>query len=107
MYTVVAGATDPLFDGSVHNVTTVIMQHGYWDSSPGNHKSIHMDIGPYLAMLEIEPEFEGAGMELVEEKVKKGHIMIYGWVMVKVMHVSRFLLLFKRPFLRTMTNLVG
>ncbi|CAB3261857.1 unnamed protein product [Arctia plantaginis] len=83
LYTVVAGATDPLFDGSVHNVTTVIMQNGYLDNTPGNHKGVHMDIGPYLAMLEIEPEFEGSGIELVEEKVKRGHVMIYGWVMVK------------------------
>lgn len=84
LYTVVAGAIDPLSDGSAHNVTAVLQHHSFSENSTRNRKSIHVEIGPYLAMMQIEPEFEGVGLPLVEEKIKKGDVMIYGWILTKV-----------------------
>ncbi|XP_075978049.1 uncharacterized protein LOC142977836 [Anticarsia gemmatalis] len=83
LYTIVAGAVDPLIDGSAHNVTSVLQHHGFVGNSSLNRRSIHVEIGPYLAMMRIEPVFEGAGMALVDHEVKKGAVVIYGWILSK------------------------
>ncbi|PZC85870.1 hypothetical protein B5X24_HaOG215232 [Helicoverpa armigera] len=73
-YTIVAGSSNPLLDGSAHNVTEVLL-HPEFNSSSGE--------SPYLALMRIEPEVEGPTMELMAEEVYTGEIMVYGWILSK------------------------
>ncbi|CAH1638436.1 unnamed protein product [Spodoptera littoralis] len=79
-YTVVAGSSNPLLDGSAHNVTTVLV-HPEYNSSQSAVTSGEM--GPYLALMRIEPAVEVPTMELMADEVTSGEVMVYGWILSK------------------------
>ncbi|KAF9423805.1 hypothetical protein HW555_000863 [Spodoptera exigua] len=79
-YTVVASSLNPLLDGSAHNVTTVLVHPESNSSQPAGMSG---EMGPYLALMKIEPAVEVPTMELMSEDITSGEVMVYGWILSK------------------------
>ncbi|CAG9561598.1 unnamed protein product [Danaus chrysippus] len=84
-YSVIANANDPLTDGSVHNVTEILLNpisNGL--SRINNTSSFHGMKIPSVALLKIEPPVEGIFMDIVLEKISSGiEVVVYGWILNK------------------------
>lgn len=79
-YTVVAGSSNPLLDGSAHNVTTVLVHPESNTSYPAGTSG---EMGPYLALMRIEPAVDVPTMELMADEITSGEVMVYGWILSK------------------------
>ncbi|CAG5045627.1 unnamed protein product [Parnassius apollo] len=98
VYTIIAGATNPLIDGSAHHVTEIqlhpkssnpaTVQHNnesHWESKNKSNDRIetHPNI-PSLALMKIEP---AANVETLQ--ISRNHskdikdVQVYGWMLVK------------------------
>ncbi|KAJ8731087.1 hypothetical protein PYW07_004251 [Mythimna separata] len=75
-YTIVSESTNPLMDGSAHNVTRVVRPR-FSNTSRGTGE----EDGSYLALMRIEPEAEGPAVELMKEEVDRGVVKAFGWVL--------------------------
>lgn len=82
-YTIVAESSNPLRDGSAHNVTTIVLPPASNSSRKTLEKEEDMD-GSYLVLMKIEPEVEAPALELMKEEVVEGDVMAYGWILSKV-----------------------
>ena len=78
-YTIVAESSNPLMDGTAHNVTAVVLHDV--NSSITGFEGIEDSDGSFLALMRIEPEVEGPTWELMKKEVVRGEVMAYGWIL--------------------------
>lgn len=84
-YTIIAHASNPLIDGTVHNVTEVIL-------NKNNPKKFHQRVSS-LVLMKIEPPIKIKSLQFFHYKPKYGlHVRIYGWIVTKVSLRYLFLL---------------
>ncbi|CAH0398149.1 unnamed protein product [Chilo suppressalis] len=81
VYTVVAEATNPLVDGSIHNVTQVVLQP---DRGATNFSNFPRSRCAGLVMMRIAPRMEGGGLEIAMDEVPPNiEAQAYGWAYIK------------------------
>ncbi|KAJ8722340.1 hypothetical protein PYW08_004742 [Mythimna loreyi] len=76
-YTIVSESTNPLMDGTAHNVTRVVRP----SVSNSSGSAVEDEDGSYLALMRIEPEAAGPALEMMKEEVDKGDVKAFGWVL--------------------------
>ncbi|XP_028175042.1 uncharacterized protein LOC114363505 [Ostrinia furnacalis] len=76
-YTIVAGSTDPLIDGSIHNVTDILLQ-----PSSKHHKNgeTSASFNPRLAMMRISPGLAVMKMRILNDG-NVSDAVVYGWTL--------------------------
>ncbi|XP_063826108.1 uncharacterized protein LOC135075628 [Ostrinia nubilalis] len=77
-YTIVAGSTDPLIDGSIHNVTDILLQ-----PSSKHHKNgeTSASFNPRLAMMRISPGLAVVKMRILNDDGNVSDAVVYGWTL--------------------------
>ncbi|CAG9786986.1 unnamed protein product [Diatraea saccharalis] len=64
VYTIIAGAINPMIDGSAHNVTRVLLHHGLHVRIANNSSKTSKNRNSGLAMLRINPAAALTGLEI-------------------------------------------
>ncbi|CAK1580672.1 unnamed protein product [Parnassius mnemosyne] len=98
VYTIIAGATNPLIDGSVHHVTEIqlhpkstipnTVQHNnesHWESKNKSNDRLetHPNI-PSLALMRIEPAANVETLQISRNHSKESKdVQVYGWMVAK------------------------
>ncbi|XP_063383547.1 uncharacterized protein LOC134669859 [Cydia fagiglandana] len=77
-YSIVAGAKDPLKDGTVHQVSRIYL-HPTSNQSKLNWLSMVGTNAPSLALLRVEPGVEGGEIGMMENRTWNGDGRIYSW----------------------------
>ncbi|KAL0882800.1 hypothetical protein ABMA27_016346 [Loxostege sticticalis] len=76
-YTIVAGSTNPFVDGSIHNVSQILLHPQTEHKNPSKSSS-----GSYvtnLAMMKISPGLEVEKIKILENKEDISSATIFGW----------------------------
>ncbi|XP_063624848.1 uncharacterized protein LOC134796606 isoform X2 [Cydia splendana] len=78
-YSIVAGAKDPLKDGTVHQVSKIYLHPTSNQSKLNWLSKVDTANAPSLALLRVEPGVEGGEIGMMENRTWNGDGRIYSW----------------------------